>query len=529
MPGPTGLTDGSSSSSSSSSRSSREKKAAERTFAGNVNSDSVMHHKLPHSVRARFIRFVPLEWNPSGKIGMRVEVYGCSYSKYPQALKIMDSGGHAQVGAPELDTGINGRHHEDARTDQQNRQYEGAAAAEREESSREESDVADFDGRSSLLYRFNQKLMSTLKDVISLKFKSMQGDGVLFHGEGQRGDHITLELQKGRLALHLNLEDSKSRLSSSLPSATLGSLLDDQHWHSVLIERVGKLVNFTVDKHTQHFRTKGEADALDIDYELSFGGIPVPGKPGTFLKKNFHGCIENLYYNGINIIDLAKRRKHQIYTVGNVTFSCFEPQIVPITFVNSSSSYLLLPGTPQIDGLSVSFQFRTWNKDGLLLSTELSKGSGTLLLSLEGGTMRLLIQKVTEYAAEILTGSNLNDGLWHSVSINARRNRITLTLDNDAASPAQETSRVQIYSGSSYYFGGCPDNLTDSQCLNPIKAFQGCMRLIFIDNQPKDLISVQQGSLGNFSDLHIDLCSIKDRRDQTLGKENQPLPLQLTV
>jgi len=55
------------------------------------------------------------------------------------------------------------------------------------------------------LYRFNQKTMSTLKDVISLKFKSMQGDGVLFHGEGQRGDHITLELQKGRLALYLNI------------------------------------------------------------------------------------------------------------------------------------------------------------------------------------------------------------------------------------------------------------------------------------------------------------------------------------
>uniref|UniRef100_G1QA98 Contactin associated protein like 5 n=1 Tax=Myotis lucifugus TaxID=59463 RepID=G1QA98_MYOLU len=424
-----------------------------QTFAGNTNADGVMHHRLLHPVRARFVRFVPLEWNPSGKIGMRVEVYGCSYK----------------------------------------------------------SDVADFDGRSSLLYRFNQKLLSTLKDVISLKFKSIQGDGVLFHGEGQRGDCITLELQKGRLALRLNLDDSKTRLSSSPPSATLGSLLDDQHWHSVLIERVGKHVNFTVDKYTQHFRTKGEADALDIDYELSFGGIPVPGKPGTFLKKNFQGCMENLYYNGINIIDLAKRRKHQIYTVGNVTFSCSEPQIVPITFVNSSSSYLLLPGTPNIDGLSVGFQFRTWNKDGLLLSTELSEGSGALLLSLEAGTLRLLIQKTTRRAAEILTGSNLNDGLWHSVSINARRNRITLTLDNDAASPAQDTSQIQIYSGNSYYFGGCPDNLTAPQCLNPIEAFQGCMRLIFIDNQPKDLISVQQGSLGNFSDLHIDLCSIKDR------------------
>ncbi|KAM6179045.1 contactin-associated protein-like 5 isoform 2-T2 [Rhynchocyon petersi] len=422
------------------------------TFAGNMNADSVVHHRLPHSVKARFIRFVPLQWNPSGKIGMRVEVYGCSYK----------------------------------------------------------SDIADFDGRSSLLYRFNQKLMSTLKDVISLKFKSMQADGVLFHGEGQRGDHITLELQMGKLALYLNLDDSKARISSSPPSATLGSLLDDQHWHSVLIERVGKQVNFTVDKQTQHFRAKGDADALDIDYELSFGGIPVPGKPGTFLKKNFHGCIENLYYNGVNIIDLAKRRKHQIYA-GNVTFSCSEPQIVPITFVNSRHSYLLLPGIPQLDGLSVSFQFRTWNKDGLLLSTELSEGSGILLLSLESGTLRLVIQKMAENAAEIFTGSNLNDGLWHSVSINARRNRITLILDNDAASPVQDTTLVKIYSGNNYYFGGCPDNVTDSQCLNPTKAFQGCMRLIFIDNQPKDLISVQQGSLGNFSDLHIDLCSIKDR------------------
>ncbi|XP_037066950.1 contactin-associated protein like 5-1-like isoform X2 [Peromyscus leucopus] len=375
------------------------------TFAGNMNADSVVHHKLLHSVRTRFVRFVPLEWNPSGKIGMRVEVYGCSYK----------------------------------------------------------SDVADFDGRSSLLYRFNQKMMSTLKDVISLKFKSMQGDGVLFHGEGQRGDHITLELQKGRLALYLNLDDSKARLSSIVPSAVLGSLLDDQHWHSVLLERVGKQANFTVDTNTQHFRTKGETDVLDIDYE------------------------------------------------GNVTFSCSEPQIVPITFVNSRGSYLLLPGTPQIDGLSVSFQFRTWNRDGLLLSTELSEGSGTLMLMLEGGTLRLLIKKEAGHGTEILTGSDLNDGLWHSVSINARRNRVTLTLDNDAASPAADTSQLQIYSGNSYYFGGCPDNLTDSQCLNPIKAFQGCMRLIFIDNQPKDLISVQQGSLGNFSDLHIDLCSIKDR------------------
>ena len=48
-----------------------------------------------------------------------------------------------------------------------------------------ESDVADFDGRSSLLYRFNQKSMSTVKDVVSLRFKSRQAEGVLLHGRAR--------------------------------------------------------------------------------------------------------------------------------------------------------------------------------------------------------------------------------------------------------------------------------------------------------------------------------------------------------
>ncbi len=74
-----------------------------------------------------------------------------------------------------------------------------------------ESDVADFDGRSAILYRFNQKSTSTVKDVISLRFRSHQAEGVLVHGEGQRGDFLTLELQKGRLILHLNLGERKRR------------------------------------------------------------------------------------------------------------------------------------------------------------------------------------------------------------------------------------------------------------------------------------------------------------------------------
>lgn len=47
--------------------------------------------------------------------------------------------------------------------------------------------------------------MKTLKDVISLKFKTSESEGVIFHGEGQQGDYITLELKKAKLVLNLNL------------------------------------------------------------------------------------------------------------------------------------------------------------------------------------------------------------------------------------------------------------------------------------------------------------------------------------
>ncbi|XP_067425303.1 contactin-associated protein-like 4 isoform X2 [Emydura macquarii macquarii] len=421
-------------------------------FSGNTNADSVVQYKLQHSIKARFLRFVPLDWNPNGRIGMRIEVYGCTYR----------------------------------------------------------SEVADFDGKSCLLYRFNQKSTSALKDVISLKFKTMQSDGILLHREGQNGDHITLELVKGKLSLFVNLGDAKINSANGEINITLGSLLDDQHWHAVLIEYFNNQINFTVDKHSHHFHAKGEFNYLDLGYELSFGGIPVPGKSGTLPHKNFHGCFENLHYNGVNIIDLAKRRKPQVYIMGNISFSCSEPQMVPVTFL-SSNSYLALPGISGQDEVSISFQFCTWNQEGLLLSSKLHQTSGGLLLYLSDGKVKMSLYKPGKAQSDITAGVGLNNGQWHSVSLSAKRSRMSLMVDNDVTSSAHAAVPTHIYSGDTYYFGGCPNNGNNSECKSPFVGFQGCMRLINIGSKTVDLISVQQNSLGYFSDLQIDLCSITDR------------------
>lgn len=56
--------------------------ASFQAFPGNSNADSVVLHKLQHPVITRYIRIAPLDWNPSGRIGLRLETYGCPYGLF---------------------------------------------------------------------------------------------------------------------------------------------------------------------------------------------------------------------------------------------------------------------------------------------------------------------------------------------------------------------------------------------------------------------------------------------------------------
>ena len=46
---------------------------------GNIDENSVVYHDLNPSITARYIRFLPAEWE--GEISMRVELCGCVKGK----------------------------------------------------------------------------------------------------------------------------------------------------------------------------------------------------------------------------------------------------------------------------------------------------------------------------------------------------------------------------------------------------------------------------------------------------------------
>ncbi|XP_051264400.1 contactin-associated protein-like 4 isoform X2 [Dicentrarchus labrax] len=419
------------------------------SFPGNSNADSVVQYKLQQPAFARFLRLIPLAWNPSGRIGLRLETYGCPYS----------------------------------------------------------SDVVSLDdGSSSLVYRLSPGPRRSSRDVVSLKFKTLRNSGTLLHAEGEEGLSLSLELERGKLQLLLK------QGSSSEPRrvASLGSLLDDQHWHYIAVERHSSHLNLTVDKHTERVQIPAEFSHWDME-QLTVGAAQSLGsqKP-AISRRNFHGCLENLLYNDLNLIELAKDKDHQVTVVGNVTFSCAEPVSIAVTFPGPQS-FLQLPGPTASSsaGVSVGFQFRTWNKAGLLLTFALPQEGGVVWLYLSEARLRLQIHKAGRTLLELTAGSALNDGQWHSVELNSRRGRLTVAVDKDEGGVAHASS--SITAGGQLFFGGCPSEEDSQECLNPFSIFQGCMRLLSVENQPVDLIMVQQRLLGNYSHLLIDMCGIIDR------------------
>ena len=90
---------------------------------------------------------------------------------------------------------------------------------------------------------------------------------------------------------------------------------------------------------------------------------------------------------------------------GNVTFSCAESTSVAVTFAGPQS-FLQLPrvAAPSVGGMTVGFQFRTWNKAGLLLTFGLPQEGGVVWMDLREARLRLQILRAGRTLLELITG-----------------------------------------------------------------------------------------------------------------------------
>ncbi|TKS92189.1 Contactin-associated protein 1 [Collichthys lucidus] len=427
------------------------------TLPGNWNYYQVKRNVFHYAFTAKHIRLLPLAWNTEngGKIGVRLELFGCSYDSY----------------------------------------------------------VLQYNGDDSVVYMYPGKRSRTLEDDISINFKTLEQDGLLLHSEGIQGDLFTLELKRGRLYLHISLGSSVIHKVDGRITLTAGSLLDNLHWHYVTIKRYGRQVNFTVDSQTVTGICKGDFTHLDLDTQLYVGGVIEQNLPHLPTTPNFRGCLENVFINDVNIIYKAQNEDSDIRIPRKkkLHFACRDILLKPMTFAGPNN-YLQVPGYFRRPRMFVKFKFRSWDYTGLLMFTRFADDLGALELGLSEGQINVTIFQPGKKKLQFAAGYRLNDGYWHTVDLAARDNLLTLTIDEEEGSPLKITNPFTIRTGDRYFFGGCPKtNNTVLRCETKLNRFHGCMQHIFIDNEQLDIDIVLQRQWGRYAELLLGTCGITDR------------------
>lgn len=415
-------------------------------FPGNTNGNDVKRNALLYPFIGRYIRFRPQRWHQF--ISMRVDVYGCEYTSNP--VKVANSG------------------------------------------------YISYD-------LIGMNTTRSEKDLITMRFRTTKQDGVLLYADGNQGDFMSLELRRGYVYFRIDLGST-----STVPGLTEvvgGSMVDDGQWHDIIIIRERKDVKLVVDRLESVFETNGLFFKLDLDKMIYLGGVDSFNKKGLNTQYNFHGCIDFVRFNGIQMIRDAKQvtagnRQSRFGIHGPVEFRCTIVTDVPCTF-SSLESYLLVSADQASGVVRAKFQFRTHDEDGLILYHAMNEPSEVKVRVDRSGFIAYRVVSLENQVVEdVVRNIDLEsktqaftDGLWHQFEMYIDPTKVNVTVDRNSKVSFRN---MNIKSGTDYYIGGS----------SYFSGFRGCMRNIEVGAVPVDLEQIM-GS--NKHMVTIGSCKIKDR------------------
>lgn len=409
-----------------------------RMFKGNINGNIERRNQFDVPIIAQWIQINPTRWHD--RISLRVELYGCDF----------------------------------------------------------ESETLYFNGTALVRWDLLRDPIAASRETIRFRFKTTVANGVLMYSRGTQGDYFALQLRENRMLLNVDLG------AGLMTSLSVGSLLDDNLWHDVVVSRHHRDIVFSVDRVVIKGRIKGEFSKLNLNREFLIGGVSNK-QDGLVVTQNFTGCMENIYFNSTNVIrNIKEVAPYSAYDYNNlvyqrihVVYTCEEPPITPVTFL-TKQSHVKLKGYEGVNTMNVSFAFRTYEEDGLLVYHKFLH-EGHVKLYLEDGKIKV----------ELVTPGNprtwldnyddlFNDGRWHLVIMTIRTNQLVLNVDNR---PMETTRLLSMTTGALYRIGGGFGN----------SGFIGCMRMISVDGNYKLPSDWTEEEYCCKNELVVDSCQMIDR------------------
>ncbi|XP_055330929.1 neurexin-4-like [Paramacrobiotus metropolitanus] len=357
-----------------------------------------------------------------------------------------------------------------------------------------DSDMAHFDGSGYIRIDLAFNPIAAVEDSLHFRFKTVQPDGLLVFSEGSQGDILLLQLVRSRLYLTMGLGGG---YRDTLPG---GSALDDGLWHTVRVIRDEKHLKFIVDNILQTQILSGGYYKLNLENQIFIGGMDNLRKYGVQARTNFYGCMENLRFNNTNIFwQLQHIRPPGFERVRGIGFFCPEIVSMPMTFT-SSQSYLIVAAQTS-SSINISFQFRTFDNNGLFLFREFENGFIKLFLDRHRLKLRIKTPEIPLDTIEAFAGVTVNDGMWHSYSVSARLNQIIQTLDQMVAT----TKRLLSFTAKPEYVFGyrrAEDEL----------GIRGCLRKLVVDGMNLDITAMASRISASYvSQVLFNECPMRDR------------------
>ncbi|XP_073942606.1 neurexin-4 isoform X2 [Choristoneura fumiferana] len=358
-----------------------------------------------------------------------------------------------------------------------------------------EANTMSFNGTSLIKMDLLRDPISASRETIRFRFKTSTASGALLYSRGTQGDYLALQLRDNRLVYNIDLG------SGTATSLSVGSLLDDNMWHDVLLSRTRREVIFSVDRVIVRGRVKGEFSRLNLNRAFYIGGVPN-FQDGLVVSQNFTGCIENLYLNATNVI-YELRQGYETgeafkYQKVNTLYDCPEPEVVPITFLKEGS-YAKLRGYSGGNTLNISLDFRTYENHGLLIYHKF-KTEGYVKVYLDEGKVK--VELFTEGSPKVKLDNYLeqfNDGRWHALMLTMATDSLVLAVDHR---PVRTTKKLRFLTGGTYYIAGGKA---------PPRGFIGCMRRIAVDGNYQRPTDWKKEDYCCPNDVVFDACQMIDR------------------
>ena len=147
---------------------------------------------------------------------------------------------------------------------------------------------------------------------------------------------------------------------------TNGEKLADSRWHKVTVQRTERQTTITLDGLSYTELSRGSFVDLNLDDVLYFGGLGSSRK--TYFPnggaREFRGCMKDIEFDNIKILDKAKAKTPNFIAHGSPTFKCLIENYEPFTFTTPTSfAKITLLKNNTVKTFSTSFKFRTFHRE----------------------------------------------------------------------------------------------------------------------------------------------------------------------